>query len=207
MRRRKSGRSVRRSGKRNRLQGNTGNTHERAWGTDLAWRYGGQTEGDVAYDGNTGNTDMSGGSVEVLREVQAAVIRLEAQLQAVVQLLEHRAVQGGRHRDTSNTENASSEHRDVQGSDKWDTGNTENVPSTVLGSMVPRVKADKAEVLARLQQMRDGGLDSTQIAMALQGEGVPTLSGKGEWHSGTVRKLLSPSKCNGPQEDHLTPQD
>jgi hypothetical protein len=56
--------------------------------------------------------------------------------------------------------------------------------------MVPRVKADKAEVLARLQQMRDTGLDSTQIAMALQVEGVPTLSGKGEWHSGTVRKLL-----------------
>jgi hypothetical protein len=27
--------SVRRGGKCNRLQGNTGNTHERAWGTDL----------------------------------------------------------------------------------------------------------------------------------------------------------------------------
>ena len=56
--------------------------------------------------------------------------------------------------------------------------------------MVPRVKADKSEVLARLQQMRDTGLDSTQMAGAFQAEGWPTLSGKGEWHAGTVRKLL-----------------
>ena len=45
--------------------------------------------------------------------------------------------------------------------------------------MVPRVKADKTEVLARLQQMRDTGLDSIQMAAAFQAEGWPTLSGKG----------------------------
>ena len=156
----------------------------------LAWRYGGQTEGAVAYDGNTGNTHMSDESAEVLREVQASVARLEAQLQVVGQLLEPRGVQGGSEGDTRNTENAPSGHRAVQGSDSGNIGNTENAPRTVLAPMVPRVKADKAEVLARLQQMRDTGLDSTQIAMALQVEGVPTLSGKGEWHSGTVRKLL-----------------
>ena len=62
--------------------------------------------------------------------------------------------------------------------------------------MVPRVKSDKAGVVARLQQMRDTGLDSTQIAAALQVEGVPTVSGTGKWHAGTVRKLLKAVKVS-----------
>jgi len=49
---------------------------------------------------------------------------------------------------------------------------------------------DKAALVARLQQMRASGLSLSQIAGQLQAEGLPTLSGKGQWQKGTVDKLL-----------------
>jgi hypothetical protein len=67
---------------------------------------------------------------------------------------------------------------------------TTNAPTALPVAPIPRIKAEKATVLARLQRMHETGLDSTQIAAALQAEGVPTLSGTGQWQSGTVRKLL-----------------
>ena len=42
------------------------------------------------------------------------------------------------------------------------------------------MKVDKEEVIGRIQQMRDKGLDSTQIAETLQAEGVPTLSAEAQ---------------------------
>lgn len=60
------------------------------------------------------------------------------------------------------------------------SSNTENAPSVVQDVMVPRVKVDKEEVLVRIQQMRDKGLDSTQITKELQAEGVPTLSAEAQ---------------------------
>ena len=42
------------------------------------------------------------------------------------------------------------------------------------------VKVDKEEVIGRIQQMREKGLDSTQIAETLQAEGVPTLSAEAQ---------------------------
>jgi hypothetical protein len=38
--------------------------------------------------------------------------------------------------------------------------------------------------------MRARGLSLSQIAGQLQAEGLPTLSGKGQWQKGTVDKLL-----------------
>jgi len=38
--------------------------------------------------------------------------------------------------------------------------------------------------------MRTSGLSLAQIASQLQAEGLPTLSGKGQWQKGTVDKLL-----------------
>ena len=49
---------------------------------------------------------------------------------------------------------------------------------------------DKAALVARLHQMRASGLSLSQIAGQLQAEGLPTLSGKGQWQKGTVDKLL-----------------
>lgn len=47
-------------------------------------------------------------------------------------------------------------------------------------TQAPMVKVDKDEVLVRIQQMRDKGLDSTQITKSLQAEGVPTLSAEAQ---------------------------
>jgi hypothetical protein len=50
---------------------------------------------------------------------------------------------------------------------------------------------DKAAIVARLHQMRDQGMSLQAIADQLQAEGLPTLSGTGQWRKGTVDKLLS----------------
>jgi hypothetical protein len=58
--------------------------------------------------------------------------------------------------------------------------------------------SDKAALVARLHQMRASGLSLSQIASQLQAEGLPTLSGKGQWQKGTVDKLLhSQAKSQG----------
>ena len=72
------------------------------------------------------------------------------------------------------------ERQKVLPSDGVYSSNTENAPSGVQDVMVPRVKVDKEEVIVRIQQMRDKGLDSTQIAETLQAEGVPTLSAEAQ---------------------------
>ena len=51
-------------------------------------------------------------------------------------------------------------------------------------------RPDKAALVARLHQMRASGLSLSQIAGQLQAEGLPTLSGTGQWQKGTVDKLL-----------------
>jgi hypothetical protein len=48
----------------------------------------------------------------------------------------------------------------------------------------------KAALVARLHEMRASGLSLSQIAGQLQAEGLPTLSGKGQWQKGTIDKLL-----------------
>lgn len=137
-------------------------------------------------------------SAQITKELQAEgvpTLSAEAQLQAVVEILEHRAIQDGSEGDTgiisadgdipvASMEAQSGEPGRVQ------------VPSDSPASILPKVKSDKAEILARLQQMRETGLDSTQIAAVLQGEGVPTLKGVGQWHGGTVRKLLGAIKTS-----------
>jgi len=127
------------------------------------------------------NTEITLGAESgvVLADMRTALARQEAQIQALTQMLEQQTALLRSNMYSGNTEIAPSV-----------PGNTD-IPSA---SIVPRVKSDKAEVIARLRQMHDTGLDSTQIAAALQAEGVPTLSGKGEWHAGTVRKLLGARK-------------
>jgi hypothetical protein len=58
------------------------------------------------------------------------------------------------------------------------------------GNTVLQPSLDKAAMVARLRQMRAGGMSLSQIADQLRLEGVPTLSGKGQWQKGTVDKLL-----------------
>jgi hypothetical protein len=49
---------------------------------------------------------------------------------------------------------------------------------------------DKVAVLHRLRTMQAEGLSLQAIADRLNHEGVPTLSGKGQWHKGTISNLL-----------------
>jgi hypothetical protein len=45
-------------------------------------------------------------------------------------------------------------------------------------------------MVARLRQMRAGGMSLQRIADQLRAEGVPTLTGRWQWQKGTVDKLL-----------------
>ena len=119
------------------------------------------TKDDEAYYiSNTANT---------LADMRQALARQEAQIQTIVQALERQTTPTGNGLVASTADTA---------------------PTASPVAPVPRVKADKATVMTRLWQMHEAGLDSTQIATAFQAEGMPTLKGTGQWHSGTVRKLL-----------------
>jgi hypothetical protein len=49
---------------------------------------------------------------------------------------------------------------------------------------------DRAEIIARIRQAKDGdGRSYQQIANTLNAEGVPTFSGKGQWQKGNVERF------------------
>jgi excisionase family DNA binding protein len=48
----------------------------------------------------------------------------------------------------------------------------------------------RAALVGRLQALRAKGLTLREIAMQMNVEGVPTISGKGQWQAGTVGNLL-----------------
>lgn len=54
---------------------------------------------------------------------------------------------------------------------------------------IPYAQARHA-ILARLLTWKREGLSTRQMAERLQAEGMPTLSGRGAWTSGTVSRLL-----------------
>ena len=51
-------------------------------------------------------------------------------------------------------------------------------------------RPDKAALVARLHEMRARGMSLKAMVDQLQAEGLPTLSGHGQWQKGTVDKLL-----------------
>jgi excisionase family DNA binding protein len=53
------------------------------------------------------------------------------------------------------------------------------------------LQARKAALLARLRALRAEGRSSQAIATQLNAEGVPTVSGRGQWQKGTVANLLA----------------
>jgi hypothetical protein len=56
---------------------------------------------------------------------------------------------------------------------------------------MPAIAAPKAAVLKRLRAMQAEGLSLQAMANRLNNEGVPTLSGKGQWQKGTIGNLLA----------------
>jgi hypothetical protein len=108
-------------------------------GDPLNLRDGTLPNGEPLAEGNIGITGIAGESVEVLRDLQAAVTRVETQLQAVMQMLKQNEGQDESKGNTGNTERAPRGDRVVQRNDKGNIGNTEHAPSTVLTPLVPRV--------------------------------------------------------------------
>jgi hypothetical protein len=66
---------------------------------------------------------------------------------------------------------------------------TSNVTSSFSGDDMS-YEERKPAVLARLWAMQAEGLSHQEMANRLNAEGVPTLSGRGQWQAGTVGKLL-----------------
>jgi hypothetical protein len=114
---------------------------------------------EQVYHSNTGNSTAAPQTDEALQEVRALLARQWEQIQALAQALERQK---------------------ILPSDGVYSSNTEKSPSVPPVAMAPKVNVDKEEVIARIQQMRDKGLDSTQIAETLQAEGVPTLSAEAQ---------------------------
>ena len=55
----------------------------------------------------------------------------------------------------------------------------------------PHAPMQKADVLNRLRALKAQGLSLQAMAIRLNAEGVPTLSGRGRWQKGTVGNLLA----------------
>jgi hypothetical protein len=71
-----------------------------------------------------------------------------------------------------------------------------------LESLAGRTKnPERAQTVERIQRMRATGISCQTIADALNREGVPTLSGRGQWQPGTVQKLTQ-----GATDSHGSPE-
>ena len=75
-----------------------------------------------------------------------------------------------------------------------------HVATTPEASAIPTPSAvetpqdRKAALLARLQALKAQGLSTQAMANRLNAEGLPTLSGRGEWKKGTVANLLAEAR-------------
>lgn len=56
-------------------------------------------------------------------------------------------------------------------------------------------ESDKLEIINRISSLRSAGRTFQEIADVLQGEGVPTFSGKGIWRRQQIHKILNPPKA------------
>ncbi|MGH2393989.1 MAG: recombinase family protein, partial [Candidatus Limnocylindria bacterium] len=57
-------------------------------------------------------------------------------------------------------------------------------------------QARKAALVARLRPMKAAGMNMQAIATQLNTEGVPTISGRGQWQKGTVANLLAQAEAS-----------
>lgn len=53
-----------------------------------------------------------------------------------------------------------------------------------------RREATRAEIIARVHELRQDGLGKKAIVTAMTREGWPTISGRGEWAAGTVKRII-----------------
>jgi excisionase family DNA binding protein len=77
----------------------------------------------------------------------------------------------------------------------------EAVPAVQVRPLEPfsaKGRSDKPALLARLRTMEAQEPSLEAIANKLNAEGVPTLSGRGKWHKGTIGNLLREGKTEAP---------
>jgi excisionase family DNA binding protein len=65
-----------------------------------------------------------------------------------------------------------------------------DLPPPIL-SAADTPQARKAALVARLQALQAEGLSHQAIAKRLNDDGVPTISGRGQWQKGTISNLLA----------------
>jgi hypothetical protein len=69
----------------------------------------------------------------------------------------------------------------------------QNVKQSTLTDLIDskkNISQDKRGVLERIKMLKEEGLSDNKIAKMFNQEGLPTFSGYGKWHSGTISKLL-----------------
>jgi hypothetical protein len=178
-------------------------------GDPLAQRYAtGESAEQECYSNTEIPFETEGVSVSpnVLQQILDTLARQDTQLQALTQALEHRPVLSTPSEYSGNTTKVSTGQHNTpepvrEGNGRpasqvvhVDCSNTvlqkdEDTAARDTSTQQPDLP-DKAALVARLHQMRANGLSLSQIAGQLQAEGLPTLSGKGQWQKGTVDKLL-----------------
>ena len=141
------------------------------------------------------NTETASGaeSSAVLEDIRAALASQAMQIQALTETLERQAMLSSADMYSSNTSIARVPEKKV-GRAVLGTGSGKAVlpeEQNTDGDTVLQPSLDKAAMVARLRQMRAGGMSLSQIADQLQAEGLSTLSGRGQWQKGTVAKLLT----------------
>jgi hypothetical protein len=178
-------------------------------GDPLQQRYTTGENAGQEYNGNTEipfETERVSASPDVLQQILDTLAHQDTRLQALAQALEQRHIVSTPSEYSGNTTKAprgqQSTPEPVREGKSGQTpqevhaesSNTvlqegESIAAKDTSAQRPDIP-DKAALVARLHQMRASGLSLAQIASQLQAEGLPTLSGKGQWQKGTVDKLL-----------------
>jgi len=150
----------------------------------LRWRLG-----DGEYYGNTETSAevlSEPAHAAVLEEIRASVVRQETQLHALALAVAQRPLVSPHESYYGNTTKGPSHQQ--RAPESMHSSNTV-LRDDEQGAQPPAMP-DKAALIARLHQMKATGMSLAQMARQLQADGLPTLSGKGQWQKGTVDKLL-----------------
>ena len=71
-----------------------------------------------------------------------------------------------------------------------ESGRATAVQPTAAQTIIVPPRSDRDQALERVRQLRVTGASYQVIADALNREGFPTITGRGQWQPGTVGKLL-----------------
>jgi hypothetical protein len=178
-------------------------------GDSLQQRYATGAGVEQEYNGNTeilSETDKTSASPNVLQQILDTLARQDTRLQALAQALEQRHMVSTPSEYSGNTTKAPRRQqstpepvREGKSGQKpqevhVDSSNTvlqedETTATRDTAAQQP-ARPDRAALVARLHEMRARGMSLKAMADQLQAEGLPTLSGKGQWQKGTIDKLL-----------------